>query len=328
MSGGTAMEAPPEVTPRAGLELVHTGCPLCGSDEAEPVAVGNDLACRVTGDSFLMLSCAACGLLYLDPRPAIEERARLYPPSYFALSERSHRSGHSVTKAVTRDALRRSASGPAPARILEVAYGAGLHLDLLRRFAPSGCVVEATTPHETLAAPARARGFTVHQGRAQSLNADGGAYDLLFLLHSMEHCDSPLDELCALRELLRAGGRLIILTPNAESPVSRRFRGRHWAGYDFPRHPCLFGPTTLRRLAAATGFEVERLDSLGDSGMWADSAGNLLRDWGAPPWLTRIASGGILAITGAAARVQPTRRRGTDGPQLRAVLRKAVETRA
>ncbi len=321
------MEAAPETWPRAGLDLVHTVCPLCGSDEAEPAAVGNDSACQVTGDSFLMLSCNACGLLYLDPRPAIEEQARLYPPSYFEWSERSHRPGRGVTKAVVQAALRHSASDPATARILEVAYGAGLHLDLLRSFAPSGCTVEAVTPHDTLAAPARARGFTVHRGRAQSLNSDAGAYDLLFLLHSLEHCDSPLEELCALRELLRPGGRLIILTPNAGSPVSRRFRGRHWAGYDFPRHPCLFGPTTLRRLAAATGFAVERLDSLGDSRMWPDSAGNLLSDWAAPSWLIRAASGGILAITGAAALVQPTRGREMNGPQLRAALRKVVETR-
>jgi SAM-dependent methyltransferase len=327
VSGGAAVEAAPETPPRAGLDLVHTACPLCGSDEAEPVAVGNDAACQVTGDSFLMLSCTHCGLLYLDPRPAIEEQSRLYPPSYFEWSERSHRAGRGVTKAVVRDALRRSASGPSPARILEVAYGAGLHLDLLRRFAPSGCVVEATTPHETLAAPARSRGFTVHRGRAERLSASPGAYDLVFLLHSLEHGYSPVEELEAGGELLRPGGRLIILTPNAESRVSHIFRGRHWAAYDFPRHPCLFGPNTMRRLAAATGFEVERLDSLSDSGLWANSANDLLSDWGAPPWLTRIASGGILAITGAAALVQPTRRREMNGPQLRAVLRKAVETR-
>lgn len=327
MIGGAAVEAAPETSPRAGLDLVRTVCPLCGSDEAEPAAVGNNSACQVTGDSFLMLSCAACGLLYLDPRPAIEEQARLYPRSYFEWSERSHGAGRGVTRAVVRDALRRSASDPAPARILEVAYGAGLHLDLLRSFAPSGCVVEATTPHEPLAAPARSRGFTVHRSRAQELSANRGAYDLVFLLHSLEHVYSPVEALEALDELLRPGGRLIILTPNAESRVSHIFGGRHWAAYDFPRHPCLFGPNTMRRLAAATGFEVERLDSLSDSGVWADSTNALLSDWGAPPWLTRIASGGVLAIAGAAALIPLTHRREMNGPHLRAVLRKSVETR-
>jgi SAM-dependent methyltransferase len=325
MSGVTVMAAPPASAPRAGLELVHTPCPLCRGDEAEPVAVGDDSACGVTRDSFLVVSCTACGLLYLNPRPAVEEQTRLYPPAYFEPSASARGSRERPARGAVREGLRQCAPGPIAARILEVGYGARLHLDLLRQVAGPDCLVEALTPHVSLVEPARARGFTAYHGRSQALRGHAAAYDLVFLLHSLEHCDSPVEELQALRQLLRAGGRLVILTPNPESRVGRRFRGRHWAGYDFPRHPVLFGPSALRRLATTTGFDVERLGSLGDARMWADSADNLLRDWGAPAWLRPAASGGLLALGGLASLLQRSGHQGTSRPQLLAVLRKAGE---
>ena len=328
MSGVTVMAAPPAATPRAGLELVHTPCPLCRGDEAEPVAVGDDSACGVTRDSFLVVSCAACGLLYLNPRPAVEEQARLYPPAYFEPSARARDARDRPARRAVREGLRRYAPRRASARILEVGYGAMLHLDLLRRMAGPDCLVEAVTPHVSLAEPARARGFTAYHGRSQALSGHAAAYDLVFLLHSLEHCDYPVEELRALGKLLRAGGRLVVLTPNVESWVGRRFRGRHWAGYDFPRHPVLFGPSALRRLATTTGFDVERLGSLGDAPMWAGSAENLLRDWGAPTWLSPAASGGLLALGGLASLLQRSGHQGTSRPQLLAVLRKAGEGQA
>ena len=138
---------------------------------------------------------------------------------------------------------------------------------------------------------AEARGITVHHGWAHALDASRGAYDLVLLLYSLEHCDSPAEEMAAVRKLLRAGGRAVILTPNADSTIGSLFRGRHWTGYDFPRHQCLFGPRALRQLAERSGFLIERLGSRDHAGRGQASAENLLRDWGAPGWLTSTAPG-------------------------------------
>src|SRR5687767_8526173 len=66
------------------LKLTYRPCCLCGVEEGAPVAVGEDFEYRTSGDSFIAMRCAHCGLVYLNPRPAAEEIDRIYPPSYHA----------------------------------------------------------------------------------------------------------------------------------------------------------------------------------------------------------------------------------------------------
>jgi hypothetical protein len=315
----------PAAKPPSGLELVLTRCPLCGKDEGEPVAVGNDFAHGITLDSFLVLSCRACELLYLNPRPAAEEWSRLYPAGYFLPSGSLHPTHDGLGRRAVQKLVQGCGAVAPNARLLEVGYGARLHLDQVRRAGCPTWVLEAVTPHESLARSAREAGFIVYHGRPKALEESGATYDLIFLLHALEHCDAPLEELVSLRRLLRAGGRLVVVTPNAASAAWHLFGGRHWAGYDFPRHRCLFGPDSLRRLAEAAGFAVDRLGSHGDPKMWARSAENFLRDWAAPAWLTRAVPRGFVVLGGLAAPAGRVGRRKAGGARLEAVLRKPSE---
>jgi Methyltransferase domain len=305
------------------LQLVPAPCALCGLDEGEPVAVGNDFDHRVTADSFLVLACPACGLLYLNPRPAPEEWHRLYPAGYFASSRPCT---NRIEASAIRRLLRACGRMPPDARVLEVAYGPTLHLETVRRTAPRSWLLEAVTPHEDLTRSARASGFVAHHGWPLSLIESGGAYDLVILIHALEHCDAPVEELRSIRRGLRPGGRVVIVSLNAASASWRVFRGRHWAGYDFPRHRCLFGPHQLARLAAEAGLALDRLYSPGDRRVWPQSAENLARDWGAPAWLrgtarmafTAVGSFEVLASRAASFRA---------ATRLEAILRKPVEKR-
>ncbi len=302
------------------LQLAPATCPLCGADEGEPVGVGNDFAHGTTGDSFLVLSCHGCGVLYLNPRPAPEEWHRLYPAGYFRAP--AHPGHGGITRTAIRELLRTCGAIPSGARVLAVGYGPTLHLSELRRAGPGSWALEALTPHESLARAAEQSGLVVHRGRANTLEAEGATYDLIFLLHALEHCDAPLEEVRAIRALLRDGGRVVIVTPNAASAAWRLFQGRHWAGYDFPRHRCLFSPETLRRLAADAGFAVDRVGSLGDGRVWADSAGYFARDWSAPAWLARAATAGFGVVGAVEAMASGVWSPNARRPQLVANLRK------
>jgi SAM-dependent methyltransferase len=326
MIDATAVEHPPASRPHAGLELVLTRCPLCVEDEAEPIAVGRDFDCATTPDSFLAVRCRSCELVYLNPRPAAGEHSRLYPPRSFALSSSNAGPQARWLRAVVRQVVRRSSALPATARFLEVGYGMRLHLGELRDAGGGTGVLEAVTPHEILARSARRDGFIVHQGRVDTLKELEGTYEIVFLLHALEHCEFPLEEVSSVRRLLRGGGRLVILTQNADSAVGRRFQGRHWAGYDFPRHPCLFGPSAVRRLAAAAGLEVERLGTVGDSRMWQRSAANLGADWGAPAWLNSRVERGGFPFGGLASLAESASQLGKKGAWLEVILRKPEES--
>jgi SAM-dependent methyltransferase len=303
---------------------VPVQCPVCLLDEAEPVAVGEDFAHRVTEDSFLAVGCPGCGLVYLSPQPAFEEHARVYPPSYFspARGDRAGRGGARRARAAARRAVRACGSLRPDARVLEVCYGATVHLDGLRASGPRTWVLEAVTPHETLARSARHSGFTVCQGYPHELEHRTADYDAVLLLYGLEHCPSPVEELESIGRLLRPGGMLLILTENADSTVGRLFRGRHWAGYDFPRHRALFGPRPLHRLAEATGFEVTRIRTLPASEPWLRSAALLLQDWASQSRLASIARLATPFLSGLAWIVDAGCSLRGRGARLEAALRK------
>jgi hypothetical protein len=104
--------------------------------------------------------------------------------------------------------------------------------------------------------------------------------------------------------------------------VARLFRGRHWAGYDFPRHLTLFEARVLRRMAVEAGFQVERIATVGSPRTWVDSTFNLLQDWAALSWLTRPARRGSAIVHGLAVPVEAVARLMGRGAWLEAVLRK------
>jgi hypothetical protein len=52
------------------LALVPARCCVCGDENADPIAVGEDFEYRTSADSFLAVHCRGCGLVYLNPRPA------------------------------------------------------------------------------------------------------------------------------------------------------------------------------------------------------------------------------------------------------------------
>jgi hypothetical protein len=81
----------------------------------------------------------------------------------------------------------------------------------------------------------------------------------------------------------------------------------------------------LRQLAERSGFLIERLGSHEHAGSWAGSAENLLRDWGAPGWLTSTAPG-FFAVGGLASSVVSRMQRETVGSELEAVFLKPAAT--
>jgi hypothetical protein len=130
-----------------------------------------------------------------------------------------------------------------------------------------------------------------------------------------------VEELAAVARLLRRGGRIVLVTQNADSAAGRLFRGRHWAGYDFPRHPCLYGPSALRRLASKAGLVVERLDTARRPEVWARSAAYFLEDWGAPHWARRLASPRSPVARGVAVLIETGYSTFGGGAALETVLR-------
>ncbi len=147
-------------------------------------------------------------------------------------------------------------AGPAAAgRVLELGCGSGA---LLRRFAPIANLavgMDISPAGLALAAgwvrrevPGRP-GVGLLCARAERLPFGDGSFDAVISQHLIEHLDDPRVALAEWHRVLRPGGILALITPNAEHPNPELFAD--------PTHAVLFSRDSLQSTLEDSGFRVD-----------------------------------------------------------------------
>lgn len=116
-------------------------------------------------------------------------------------------------------------------------------------------------------------GLPVHEAGAESLPLSLGPFDLIVLMHVLEHLADPAAALKRIAPLLAPDGCLVVIYPNPDSLLARRF-GAHWVHWDPPRHLALFPPAGLSLLAQSAGLTLARRRSIA---RWAADTSALSR---------------------------------------------------
>lgn len=260
-------------------------CVLCG--KAVGRVVHANLTDRLFGapGTWTLHTCsdAACGHIWLDPRPTPEAIGRAYAgyythaavgdnpdlaPGRFTsihlayLAKRwgyplppntpaapptgSHFTRAELDFSVLWQPFRPSGT------LFEIGCGNGWALELMQR---RGWTVAGIDPDPAAVASARARGLDVTQALPgdPAVAAHAGKYDAVVAVHVLEHVYDPKAFLATCKALLRPGGQLTLVTPNAGGR-GRRVFGNDWRGLEPPRHLHLFSKPTLDRLLTAEKF--------------------------------------------------------------------------
>ena len=309
----------------SALTLVPCRCCLCPSAEAVPIGTGEDFEYRTSPDYFLAVQCASCKLVYLSRRPDVSELDRIYPSTYHAYDFTPEQFGFvfSIRRRLEARRLLAACKGLASnARILDVGCGDGFHLGLLRDFGETTWSLEGVDASKRAVEAAARNNIRVHLGLLNDVPLREASYDMVLLIATIEHVDDPPALLARVRDLLKPGGRVLIVTDNTASFDFPLFRGRHWGGYHFPRHWYLFNPENLRLLARQSEFQVQSLDTLVSPVNWVYSVRNLLVDFKAPSWLVEHFSLKSTLSLGAFPVLDNVFRAAGRGALLRAQLRK------
>lgn len=282
-------ESPPQIVDDTlPLRLVPSRCCVCGTDDGEPVGVGEDFEYWTSPDTFLAVQCPDCRLVYLSPRPAVEELPRIYPAEYHAYDFSAKDFGlvYKIRRRLEARRVLAYARGlTSGAKILDIGCGDGFHLRLLKDFGDKSWQLEGVELDERAVAAARNSDLTVHHGDVEELSLPENSYNLILLIMTIEHVADPAAILSAARDLLKPGGLIVIVTDDAASPSFKMFSGRHWGGYHFPRHWNLFDRKNLAQLAQNCGLEPVRIQSMMSPVNWVYSIHNYLSDRGWPSWL-------------------------------------------
>jgi SAM-dependent methyltransferase len=139
-------------------------------------------------------------------------------------------------------------------RLLEVGAGSGA---LVRTAIARGWSVDATEVSASGLARLRESGARVHEGDLTSAAHPPGAFDAIVSLEVLEHVPQPAVLLEEMARVLRAGGVLLLTTPNLTGLTGLYFKER-WRVVH-PEHLGYFTPATLRRALSRAGFGKVRV---------------------------------------------------------------------
>jgi len=324
-------------------------CPLCGGGEFEPLFTGKDRMYGKPGE-FPVVRCHSCALQFLALDFTFEELGRYYPTTYYSFEAASEhipaglkgmelrlrraveqqvlgaylgyplaRSANPLIRWLAAGKRQRYAQTPhylPDGRLLDVGCGGGNYLAAMRKL---GWQVEGVEPGQSGVEAGRRQGLTIHHGTLETVQLPAASFDFVRFEHVLEHTPDPLATLREAARVLKAGGRIRVQVPNADSLPARQF-GSYWYHLDTPRHLFWFTPTTLQRMAGQAGLHIESLSvevdysDLSDSliywlkehhpalgvrmerrkGLWKWS--NKLA-WPLRWWMRRCGSGTLLTVT-------------------------------
>jgi SAM-dependent methyltransferase len=234
-------------------------------------------------------------------RPYLEDRFG------YDLGSSMGSAGRTVTRALVRaipggrDTVDDTASFvPAPdgpARFLEVGFGDGRQLDLMKAL---GWEVVGVDPDPKSVETACGRGLDARVGTLESERFDDGEFDAVYLSHLIEHVHDPRALLTECHRVLRPGGHLVVLTPNVNCHIHERYRSA-WFSLQAPFHLVLFTPEAMKTTFEKAGFTVTKAATSSRRAMVHNIGSLDLRDssGGLPSFDGRVPLGRLVRGVGA-----------------------------
>jgi SAM-dependent methyltransferase len=247
------------------MQKLNVNCYICKKNEFFFVASGVDREYYTTPDVFDVVECLNCKLRYLNPRPTVSELPVIYPSNYYSYHMDidpsklgiASRLRHRVHGRRFRGLLK-NLEGRATIDLLDVGCGDGWMLYLFKLADPDRITTYGVDINEQVCASARARGHIVYCGLFEDTVFDQ-KFDVINLSNVIEHVTDPVAVVKKSYSSLRAGGILILETPNRDSWDARLFRRGAWGSYHIPRHFTFFNPETIERLGSEAGFTMAEI---------------------------------------------------------------------
>jgi 2-polyprenyl-3-methyl-5-hydroxy-6-metoxy-1,4-benzoquinol methylase len=283
-------EAPPEILDSGApaVESVAVDvCDVCGSTAFHEIAAGYDYELLTCTNRWHYVRCEPCGMVWLNPRPAVSALSTIYPPTYYAYNYDQlspiARKGKEAMDALKLKSILAVGGGATPTRYLDVGCGDGRYLEIMAKKGVPKSDLYGLELDQRIVDELAGKGFNVHCERVESATSiPEASFDLITMFHVIEHVASPREVVAKLVSLLKPGGVLAMETPNIDSLDARLFASGTWGGFHIPRHWYLFDPSTFRRLAADAGLSVEAIKYQTGHAFWAYSFHHKLR-YGSKP---------------------------------------------
>lgn len=211
-----------------------------------------------------MRRCSGCGLLFNSPRLDGEGLARLYGGSYYFFNRGIEQEFFRIL-AMYQRTVALIEHKLLERRALDLGCGRGFFPALLRASGWDAHGVELSG--EAADEASRVLGVPVFKGTIEEFaaNRPGEPFPLVTAIDVIEHVPDPAGFIGGCARVTKAGGYLILDTPNSDAGNIESI-GLEWRGFN-PFHIYLFNARNLAQLVESHGFTVERVFSYNNNRM-------------------------------------------------------------
>ena len=201
----------------------------------------------VSGESFALVKCTNCGLVFTNPRPEESNLSKYYQSDqYISHTDKGNSPINLIYKLVRKYTLNKKVSmlgkiNSGNGKLLDYGCGTG---DFVKLANQKGWQAFGYEPDEDARAIAMKKNSDLIIDDIKSCPDD---LDIITAWHVIEHVANLQESVQKLAKKLRKGGHLIIAVPNLASFDARHYQ-QHWAAYDVPRHLYHFNKQSMSSL--------------------------------------------------------------------------------
>lgn len=231
-------------------------CPVCSHKQ-----FGNHIICEdhsVSKESFALVKCGKCGLVFTNPRPTADKLSSYYESDlYISHADKANSLINIAYKLVRnytiRQKLKLIQEFTTKSSILDYGCGTG---HFISSAAKSGWSAYGYEPDDSARTIAQSNQRVNILDSVKKLKDEVG---VITAWHVVEHISDLKDTLKNLKKKLANGGYMFIAVPNHLSYDASQYK-ENWAAYDVPRHLYHFDQEAMKYLIKK--LKLQHVDTL------------------------------------------------------------------
>lgn len=230
-------------------------CPSCQNTQFDNHIICEDHS--VSKESFALVICKSCQLIFTNPRPKEDELSNYYQSEdYISHTDKGNSLMNFIYKLVRKYTLQQKKKLVKKIKsgnnLLDFGAGTGDFLLTMK----NDYEVVGIEPDEHARQLAENKTKASVASSLDNLNTTD-TFDVITAWHVIEHVSELIKTLKRLRKMLNKGGRIIVALPNASSWDAKHYK-EFWAGYDVPRHLYHFTKSSFKTLCEQADLKMER----------------------------------------------------------------------
>lgn len=231
-------------------KLEYVNCDLCNSNDTLHFFVDN---------SYNLVRCKRCGLVYVNPRP---DEAMLLDIYNQLLTDHTYSYFRDYVKhadgliAEGRAMVGKIEKYKKKGRLLDIGCAAGFFLKAASEY---GWETYGVEPLEHFSCFGREKlGLNIFTGQLKDRNFPDEFFDVVTMFDVLCHLRNPTKDLREVSRTLKGDGLLVLQTGNKGELRTKEDGERHGERWETPQHLYHFSKKTLQMLFEKTGFEEIR----------------------------------------------------------------------